>query len=124
MGGLLSSILKVAVDRISSHQSADIFLFPTVSLSVQSNQFVIAPKMSPKQLRELKKKKKEGSREVPSPSMQTSKQNKAGILHSTAHLLAWATHKHPNRGMVLCGALQPSCTPSSTSPLGRGILIK
>lgn len=59
-GGGFSSSLKVAVDRISSRQSADIFLFPTVSLSGQSNQFVITPSMSPKQLWELKKKKKEG----------------------------------------------------------------
>lgn len=57
-GGGFSSILKVAVDRISSHQSEDIFLFPTVSLSGQSNQFVITPSMSPKQLWEQKKKKK------------------------------------------------------------------
>lgn len=44
-----SSILKVAGDWISSYQSADIFLFPPLSLSVQSNQFVITPSLPQKQ---------------------------------------------------------------------------
>jgi hypothetical protein len=36
-------------DWISSYQSADIFLFPTLFLSVQSNQFVITLRMPQKQ---------------------------------------------------------------------------
>lgn len=105
MGGF-SRILKVAVDRVSSHQSADIFLSPTVYQD-KAMHFSFTPRSVPKAAVGTEKGGK-AKKFLARPCKQANKTKQHPI-----QLTYWPglTYKQPKRGRVFCGALQSFCNP-------------